>query len=59
MKETVNKYFSSIKARSAIEPERMYAKFPKLACVPQELAMDYTRILNKPYYISTVPWATF
>jgi len=58
MKETVNKYFSSIKARSAIEPERMYAKFPKLACVPQELAMDYTRILNKPYYISTVPWAT-
>ena len=58
MKESVNKYFSSIKARSAIEPERMYTKFPKLACVPQELAMDYTRILNKPYYITTVPWTT-
>lgn len=58
MAETVNKHFSTIKTRSIIEPDKMYDKFPQLACVPQALKMDFTRILNKPYYIATIPWST-
>lgn len=58
MSETVNKHFSTIKTRSVIEPDKMYSKFPSLACVPQALKMDFTRILNKPYYIATIPWST-
>lgn len=58
MLEAVNKNFSTIKTRSVIEPDNMYTKFPKLACVPQALKMDFSRILNKPYYIATIPWTT-
>lgn len=58
MLETVNKHFSTIKTRSIIEPDKMYDKFPKLACVPQALKMDFTRILNKPFFIASVPWTT-
>lgn len=57
MSEAV-KHFSTVKTRSVIEPDNMYSKFPSLACVPQALKMDFTRILNKPYYIATVPWST-
>ena len=58
MLEAVNKNFSTIKTRSVVEPDNMYTKFPKLACVPQALKMDFSRILNKPYYIATIPWST-
>lgn len=58
MTETVNKHFSSIKTRSIVEPDNMYSKFPSLACVPEALKMDFTRILNKPYFIASVPWTT-
>jgi len=58
MKETVSNFFSSIKSRSAIEPDKMYTKFPKIACVPEELKMDYTRLLAKPFFIKSIPWVT-
>jgi len=36
----------------------MYNKFPKLANVPEQLKMDFTRLLAKPYYIKSIPWVT-
>lgn len=31
---------------------------PKITCVPKELKMDFSRILNKPFFIETFNWTT-
>jgi len=36
----------------------MYEVFPKMDCVPEKLEMDFSRILNKPYFVTTIPWTT-
>jgi len=47
--ETAENFFSSVRTRSAIEPDFRYNKKPALDCVPPQLEMDYSVILNKPY----------
>ena len=54
--ETAENFFSSVRTRSAIEPDFRYNKKPALDCVPPQLEMDYSVILNKPYFIKNIPW---
>jgi len=51
-------YFSSVRTRALIDSPIRYDKFPKLKNVPPQLEMDYSRILNKPYFIKNIPWTT-
>lgn len=36
----------------------MYEKFPAVTSLPKILEMDYSRILNKPFFIKNVTWTT-
>lgn len=49
-------YFSTLRTRSIIEPEMIYNKFPHLDNVPPALEMDYSRILNKPFFVKNIIW---
>jgi len=50
-------FYSSVRTRTLIDSKTRYDTFPKLANVPAQLEMDYSRILNKPYFISNIPWS--
>jgi hypothetical protein len=54
---TADKFFSAVRTRSAVETEPRYTKFPKLECVPPQLEMDYSVILNKPFFIKNIAWS--
>jgi hypothetical protein len=54
----VSNFYSAVRMRSLIESPDIYDKKPPLSCVPPELKMDYSRILNKPYFVSSVSWTT-
>lgn len=56
--EVAEKYFSSVRTRTAIEPQGRYLHKPKLSTIPKQLEMDYGKILNKPYFISNLSWST-
>jgi hypothetical protein len=49
-------YFSNLRTRSVIEPMAQYSKFPKLTSMPPKLEMDYSKILNKPYFVKNITW---
>jgi hypothetical protein len=51
-------FFSQVRTRSVIEPEFIYDKKYRLTSVDPDLKMDYSRILNKPYFIKNVNWST-
>lgn len=50
--------FSEVRTRTAIESEFRYDKMPALNCVPKQLEMDYSVILNKPFFVQNIPWAS-
>lgn len=54
---TADNFYSSVRTRSAIETEPRYTKFPKLDCLPPKLEMDYSVILNKPFFIRNITWS--
>lgn len=54
--DTVSNFFSSVRTRASIEPPRRYMKSPHLSCVPTKLEMDYSVILNKPFFIKNLTW---
>jgi len=49
-------YFSQVRTRSIIEPDFLYDKKYRLTSVDPELKMDFSRILNKPYFIKNIVW---
>lgn len=51
-------FWSAVRTKNAIEPEIAYEKFPSLSCVPPILEMDYSRILNKPFFVKNITWST-
>lgn len=58
MKDAVSKFYSGVSTRSCIEPPLMYDKMVKLDTLPLQLKMDYDVILNKPFYLNSIPWTT-
>ena len=54
--DTASNFFSSVRTRAAIEPPVRYNKYPHLDCVPKKLEMDYSVILNKPFFIQNLTW---
>lgn len=54
---TADKFYSSVRTRSAVETIPRYTKFPQLDCLPPKLEMDYSVILNKPFFIRNVSWS--
>jgi hypothetical protein len=51
-------FFSTLRTRSIVEPEFIYNAFPKCDNVPPKLEVDYSRILNKPFFIKNISWGT-
>jgi len=49
---------SSILTKSNITALEMYNKFPKLTCVDKSVKMDFSTILNKPFFCNNYTWAT-
>lgn len=58
VKDVARNYFSAVRMKTPIEPQYRYNKFPKFNTLPKMLSMDFSRILNKPFYITSVPWTT-
>jgi hypothetical protein len=44
--------------RTLVEPVTVYDKTPAMKSIPPIMEMDYSRILNKPYFVSNVTWST-
>jgi len=51
-------FYSSVRTRSIIEPPILYETFPQINSVDKSLSMDFSRILNKPYFIENLTWDT-
>lgn len=51
-------FYSSVTTRNPVVSPHIFNKFPKLDSVPKKLEMDYSRILNKPYFIQNFTWST-
>lgn len=49
-------FYSQVRTRSVIEPDFVYDKKYRLTSIDPSLLMDYSRILNKPYFIKNVNW---
>jgi len=56
--KVANNYYSAVRTRSIIEPPFLYDTFPALDQVPLKLEMDYSRILNKPYFVKNLTFTT-
>lgn len=53
--ETSN-FYSAVRTKQTVGTPYMYGKSPKFDTLPPKLEMDYSRILNKPYFIDNVSW---
>jgi len=51
-------YYSALRTRSVIEPDFIFTDFPKINSVPKDLSIDYSKILNKPFFIGNIDWNT-
>jgi len=51
-------FYSGVRTRTPIESPILYNKKPKLSSVPESLKMDFSRILNKPFFIKNISWDT-
>jgi len=49
-------FYSQVRTRSVIEPDYIYDKNYRLNSVDPNLKMDFSRILNKPYFIKNIVW---
>lgn len=49
-------FYSQLRTRSIIEPDFIYDKNYRLNSVDPNLKMDFSRILNKPYFIKNITW---
>lgn len=58
MEVVAENILSTLKTRTAIEPPYMYETKPALGCVPPVLKMDFSRILNKPFFVGYASWLT-
>lgn len=58
IKDIARNYYSAIRTRTPIEPPLRYDSFPAFKALPKLLEMDYSRILNKPYFIRNFDWST-
>jgi hypothetical protein len=54
--EISDNFYSSVRTRTVIEPEFLFKEKPQLDQVPLSLKMDFSRILNKPFFIRNVNW---
>jgi len=50
-------FYSQVRTRSIIEPDFIYDKNYRLTSVDPSLKMDFSRILNKPYFIKNIIWS--
>jgi len=53
--ETSN-FYSAVRTKQTVSGPYIYDKSPKFDSLPPKLEMDYSRILNKPYFIENVSW---
>lgn len=49
-------YMSTLRTKNIIETPDSYDKLPRIVSVPETMRMDFSRILNKPFLLGTVPW---
>ena len=49
-------FYSQVRTRSVIEPDYIYDKNYRINSVDPNLRMDFSRILNKPYFIKNIVW---
>lgn len=58
MKTSEDRFYSTMKTKDVEEAPVVYDKFPIITSVPNELRMDYSRLLNKPFYVGSFTWDT-
>ena len=55
--ETSN-FYSAVRTKQTVGTPYLYGRQPKFDSLPPKLEMDYSRILNKPYFIENISWPT-
>jgi len=49
-------FYSGVRTRTAIETPFLYTQKPSISSVPESLKMDFSRILNKPFFVKNISW---
>lgn len=57
MQEIFDKYNTSLRTKEVVEAPFVYDKMPIVDHIPEEYKMNYDKILDKPFLISTIPWS--
>lgn len=53
-----SEFFSSLKTKDSVESGMTYNKLVGVTSIPKSLKMDYSRILDKPFLLTTTTWST-
>jgi hypothetical protein len=51
-------FFSSVRTRTLVDSGVIYDAKPKNTSIPEQMGMDFSRILNKPFLVGKFNWST-
>jgi len=51
-------FFSSVRTRTLVDSGLTYDAKPKNTSIPEQIGMDFSRILNKPFLVGKFNWST-
>lgn len=61
-KDSVNtqesSFLSTIKTKTVIDSQDLYDADYQITCIPQEMEMDFSRLINKPFFVDNVSYTT-
>lgn len=50
------RFYSELRTKATNDATIIYNKWPKIESVPKELLMDFSRIVDKPFFVANVGW---
>jgi hypothetical protein len=56
IKEREEGFFSKLHSKATNNTVVVYDKWPEITTVPKELKMDYSRIIDKPFFVENILW---
>jgi len=51
-------FLSTIKTKTVIDSQDLYDANYEISCIPREMEMDFSRLINKPFFVDNVSYTT-
>jgi len=52
-----NNFYSQFRSKAVNEAQVIFDKWPEFTSIPKELRMDFSRVLEKPFFIKNLTWS--